>query len=88
MKSLALDAIEAKAMDFQTAAAIAFTYANPDAQRLASRSARRYLWAAIERRQDHGTVAADTKRLDYLGYRGGGAGGGLVHSSDTPKVEE
>lgn len=63
MRGLTLEAIEAKAMDFQTAQAIAHRYSrvfryapqqSMDAQaaaRQAGMAARRYLWAAIERKR-------------------------------------
>jgi len=64
MRGLTIEAMEAKAMDFQAAAAIAYRYAmvyvyapeqRKDAQanqRTASMAARRYLWAAIDRKAE------------------------------------
>jgi hypothetical protein len=64
MQSIPLDWLEEKARSFQVASQIAYQYAQePHSkqwlescqanQRIASASARRYLWAAIERRNGH-----------------------------------
>jgi len=64
MRGLTLDAIEAKARDFQTAQYIAHKYTQvfryaptqsvdaQDAARMAGMAARRYLWAAIDRKRE------------------------------------
>lgn len=64
MRGLTLEAMEAKARDFQAASAIAYNYTKlpygadvviscQNNQRIASAAARRYLWAAIERSADY-----------------------------------
>lgn len=70
MRSLPLDSIEEKALSYQIASAVAYKYANvfvyapeqrkdaQDIHRVTSAAARRYLWAAIDRKAEYRAMDA------------------------------